>query len=104
MGLTFERPLWLGLLLPSLGIVYFLWRTSRVYLPTTRRYLALGLRMLAMTLLVGIFAQPSIKLNASDLAVAVLLDRSASISPAQRAAEESWLADALSRKSLNDQI
>jgi Ca-activated chloride channel family protein len=104
MSLTFDQPLLLGLLPVSLGLVYVLWRKSRVYLPLLRRQLALGLRALGITLLVLVLSGPKLQLNASDLAIAVLLDRSDSISPAQRAQEEAWLAAMLAHKSARDQV
>src|SRR5438067_13004857 len=104
MAVTFDQPLLLGLLLPCLALVFALWRTSHVYLPPVRRHAALALRTAAVALLVLALAGPSIRLNANDLAVAVLLDRSNSVSSAQRAQEEQWLADALAHKNPSDQL
>lgn len=104
MAITFDQPLLLGLLLPSLAFVWYLWQTSRVYLPPVRRHLSLVLRMFSVTLLVAVLAGPNVRLNASDLSEAILIDRSESITPAQRAQEEAFVADVLSRKSANDRI
>lgn len=104
MGLTFDQPYLLVLLPLGLGLVFWLWRTSRVYLPRVRRYAALWLRMTGVTLLVLVLAGPRVQLHASDLAVAILLDRSDSISPAQRDQEEQWLADALAHKAPHDRV
>jgi Mg-chelatase subunit ChlD/uncharacterized membrane protein len=104
MSVTFDQPLVLGLLVPTVVLVYVLWRTSHVYLPPLRRYAALGLRLTAVSLLVFALAGPNVRLNASDLAVAVLLDRSDSVTPAQRAQEEAWVADALAHKNAADKL
>ena len=104
MAVTFDQPLLLGLLVPSLALVWYLWHTSRVYLPSVRRHLSLVLRMFAVTLLVTVLAGPSLRLNTSDLSEAILLDRSESITPAQRAQEEAFVADALAHKAPNDRI
>src|SRR5438105_3506829 len=98
MAITFDQPLLLVLLPPSLLLVYVLWRASRVYLPPVRRYAALVLRCLAVSLLVLGLSAPNVRLNANDLAVAILLDRSASITPAERAQEEQFVADTLAHK------
>jgi Mg-chelatase subunit ChlD/uncharacterized membrane protein len=104
MGLSFEQPLLLGLLPPSLALVYALWRSSRVYLPPLRRYLALALRLLAVSLLIVGLSRPSVRLNANNLAVAILLDRSASVTPTERAQEDQVVAEALAHKAPDDQL
>ncbi|MBV9132248.1 MAG: VWA domain-containing protein [Chloroflexi bacterium] len=104
MAVSFDQPLLLLVLPPSLAVVYWFWRTSRVYLPPVRRYLALALRSLAVALLVAGLSGPSIRLNASDLSIAILLDRSASITPAERAQEEAFVQDTLSHKAQNDRV
>src|SRR5690349_5158313 len=104
MAVSFDQPLLLGLLPPCLALVYYLWHTSRVYLPPTRRYLALALRALAVTCLLAALSGPTLRLNASDLNEVILLDQSNSITPAQRADEEAWVADALAHKGPKDQI
>jgi Mg-chelatase subunit ChlD/uncharacterized membrane protein len=104
MSISFDQPLALALLPPSLALVYLLWRTSRVYLPPVRRHVALALRLLAVTLVGLVLSAPNVRLNANDLAVAVLLDRSDSVSPAQKTQEEAWVADALAHKSPSDQM
>ncbi len=104
MSVTFEQPWLLLLLAPSAALVVYLWRTSRVYLPPLRRALALTLRLLAVTLLVLTLSGPSIRLNANDLAIALLLDRSDSITPAQKAQEEAFVAEALAHKGPTDRI
>ncbi len=61
------------------------------------------LRVLVVSLLVAVLAEPRVQLPANDLAVAFLLDRSDSITPAMQTDEEKWLAGALSHKPPQDQ-
>ncbi|HEX8969249.1 MAG TPA: VWA domain-containing protein [Chloroflexota bacterium] len=103
MSLAFDRPLLLLLLPVCLGLVYVLWRTSRVYMPPLRRRVSLALRMSIVSLLVAGLAEPRVQLPASDLAVAFLLDRSDSITPAMQTDQERWLGDALQHKAQQDQ-
>src|SRR5690242_3636437 len=72
-------------------------------MPPLRRRVSLLLRCLIVTLLVAVLAEPLLQLPANDLAVAFLLDRSDSITPAMQADEEAWLAQALQHKSDQDQ-
>jgi Ca-activated chloride channel family protein len=93
------------LLLPvCLAAVFAIWRSSHVYLPPLRRYAALGLRLAIVTLLVVGMAVPSIRVTASSLGVAVLMDRSDSIPPAGQQQEEQWLTSFLAAKSTDDQV
>jgi len=103
VSLSFDRPLLLLLLPVCLGLVYLLWRTSRVYMPPLRRRASLVLRGLVVTLLVAALAEPRVQLPANDLAVAFLLDRSDSITPSMQIDEERWLADAIQHKAQQDQ-
>lgn len=104
MSLAFDRPLLL-LLLPALwAVVYVLWRTSRVYMPPLRRRLSLGLRLAIVSLLVVVLTEPRVQLPANDLAVAFLLDRSDSITPAMQAEQQRWLTEALQHKAQQDQV
>ena len=103
MSLSFDRPLVLLLLPLCVGLVYLLWRTSRVYMPPLRRRASLVLRTLVVSLLVAGLAEPRIQLPANDLAVAFLLDRSDSVTPSMQADQERWLADAIAHKAQQDQ-
>jgi Mg-chelatase subunit ChlD len=104
MSIDFERP-WLLLLLPvSLGLVYVLWRTSRTYMPPVRRRASLVIRVGVTTLLCLVLSSPTLQLRADQLAVAVLLDRSDSITPLARVEQEQWLANALASKGAADQV
>src|SRR5438309_1172655 len=72
-------------------------------MPPLRRRVSLVIRVLVVTLLVAVLAEPRVQLPANDLAVAFLLDRSDSITPSMQADEERWLADALQHKAQQDQ-
>lgn len=102
MSIDFERPALLLLLPLSLAVVYWLWRTSKAYMPPLRRRVALAVRVAVVTLLCLGLASPLVQLRADELAVAFLVDRSDSISPAARVEQERWLARALQTKSLGD--
>ncbi|MBV9581107.1 MAG: VWA domain-containing protein, partial [Chloroflexi bacterium] len=102
MSLGFDRPLLLLLLPACLALVYVLWRTSRVYMPPLRRRTSLVLRVLVVSLLVSVLAEPHVQLPANDVAVAFLLDRSDSVTPSMQADEQSFLASALQHKSPQD--
>ncbi len=104
MSIDFERP-WLLVLLPlCLGLVYVLWRTSRTYMPPVRRRASLLIRVAVTTLLCLVLSSPTLQLRADQLAIAVLVDRSDSITPAARIEQEQWLAKALATKGANDQM
>src|SRR5438132_778823 len=103
MSITFDRPLLLLLLPVCIVFVYALWRTSRVYMPPLRRRLSLGLRLAIVTVLLAVLAEPRVQLQANDLAVAFLLDRSDSVTPSMQADEERWLAAALRSKAPQDE-
>src|SRR5438874_9185341 len=72
-------------------------------MPPLRRRVSLVIRVLVVTLLVAVLAEPRVQLPANDLAVAFLLDRSDSITPSMQADQERWLADTLQHKSQQDQ-
>ena len=84
--------------------MFAIWRSSRVYLPPARRFAALGLRAAVVSLVVVALAGPLVQLRASTLAVAVLLDRSDSISPAAQDQQEQWLSPMLASKAPDDQV
>ena len=73
-------------------------------MPPVRRRASLVFRVAVTTLLCLVLSSPTIQLRADQLAVAVLLDRSDSISPLARTEQEQWLAKALATKGANDQV
>src|SRR5260370_30635857 len=95
MSIAFDRPLLLILLPVCIAVVYALWRTSRVYMPPLRRRLSLVLRVAIVAILLAVLAEPRVQLQANDLAVAFLVDRSDSVTPTMQADEDPWLAPAL---------
>jgi Mg-chelatase subunit ChlD/uncharacterized membrane protein len=103
VSLEFERPLLLLLLPVCAAVVVGVWSKSRVYMPPPRRWASLAVRLSIVSLLVTVVSEPSIQVPASDVAVAFLLDRSDSITPAMQADEEAWLAAALQHKVSQDQ-
>ena len=104
MSLDFERPWLLLLLPPSVAIVYLLWRGSRTYMPPVRRRASLIVRVAVISLLCLVLSVPTVQLRADQLAVAVLLDRSDSITPLARSQQEYWLAKAFASKGAQDQV
>ena len=104
MGISFDQPYFLALLVPSCALVVVVWRSSHVYLPSFRRHAALVLRLLTLSLLVTALSGPMLRLNAHTLSVVLLLDRSDSMTPAERAQEEDLVAQALAHKGPDDQI
>ena len=84
LGIEFAYPLLLLLLVPCLALVVGLWRSSRAYLPPVRRAAALGLRTAIVTLVGLALAGPVVRLGANQLALAILLDRSDSITPPRK--------------------
>jgi Ca-activated chloride channel homolog len=104
VSLDFERPWLLLLLPPSVAIVYLLWRGSRTYMPPVRRRASLIVRVAVISLLCLVLSVPTVQLRADQLAVAVLLDRSDSITPLVRSQQEDWLAKAFASKGAQDQV
>src|SRR5215207_3472463 len=104
MSIDFERPLLLLLLPASLALVYWLWRTTRTYMPPVRRRASLVLRMSVTALLCLVLASPLVQVRADQLAIAIMLDRSDSVSPVARDEQEQWLARAMAAKGSADQV
>src|SRR5688572_24273375 len=75
-----------------------------MYMPPIRRRASLILRIAVTSLLCLVLASPLIQVRADQLAVAVLLDRSDSISPLAREEQEQWLARALAAKGEADEV
>jgi Ca-activated chloride channel homolog len=104
MRLDFQHPIVLLLVPLSAAVVYVIWRTSRTYMPPLRHRLALVLRLTVVSLFAVALAGPVVQLRAERVAVAILLDRSDSISPAARVQQEAWLSRAFPAKSAADQV
>ncbi len=95
----FAEPayLWLLLLIP---LVWWMSRRLRLVSPV-RRYTIVGLRTLLLLAVILALAQLELRRTSRDLAVFFLLDRSASVPPAQQA-EQIDLVDTLSRNARDD--
>src|SRR6516225_10624787 len=87
--MTFGHPAVLALLILPAAWMLFEWRR-------TRRTLALILKVLTIAAIILALAEPKLSLPETKMAVAVLVDTSASLSP-QDLARESELVDALER-------
>lgn len=87
--MTFEHTWVLALLVLPLGWMLFEWRR-------TRRSLALFLKTLSIVAIILALSEPKLNTPETKMAVAVLVDTSASLSP-QDLARSSELADALER-------
>src|SRR2546421_9819526 len=94
-GLTFSRPGALLLLLLLVPLAVYLSRTSMALLRRNRRRFSLGLRILIITLLVVALSGLEVVRASDRLSVVFLLDRSDSISGAQKAQEAQYVADTL---------
>lgn len=102
VGFSFTRPWALLLLLLLVPLAVYLSRTSLALLRRNRRRFSLGLRTLIITLLVVALSGLEV-VNASDrLSVVFLLDRSDSVSAAQKAQQEQYVAEALNKMGPGD--
>ena len=87
--MTFERP-WM-LIVAALPLLWLVWELRR-----TRRKTALILKGLTFTAILLAIAEPRLTTNDTKMAVAVLVDTSASVGP-QDLARSSQLATALDK-------
>jgi Ca-activated chloride channel homolog len=97
-----QNPLVLLLLLPLAFAVQRVGRERLLRLPWLRALATLCLRLLITTLLVFSLAGPQVTQAAAGVQVVFVLDQSASISPAGRAAAESWIRTALRGRHADD--
>lgn len=77
--LTFERPIWLLLLIPAILLVVWIGRKSLSGMATWTRRIALVIRIAVVTLIIGAIADPQWKLLAKDVAVNLIIDVSRSM-------------------------
>lgn len=90
--MTFERPwLWL-LLVPAVGFVMWVARRGTRTVPRRQHRIAVAVRLIAVGLLVAALSAPGLVRPSEDLSVILLVDRSASISPEVRNAQDEYLA------------
>lgn len=104
ISLSVQAPWLLVLAIPSIAFIVVLWRMGRAYLPPFRRRLLLGLRCAVILLVVAALADPSLRLPAQTLDVAILVQRSDSIGPTGLAQEQQWIEQALQRKAPQDRV
>jgi Mg-chelatase subunit ChlD len=102
-GLSFARPEALLLLFVLVPLAVYLSRTSLAYLRPGRRRLSLALRVAIISLLVLALSGVSLVRAADNLSVVFLLDRSDSISAAQKSLQASDVRAAIASMHPNDQ-
>src|SRR5207248_3315908 len=101
-GLAFSRPGALLLLLLLVPLAVYLSRTSMALLRRNRRRFSLGLRVFIIVLLVMALSGLEVVQASDRLSVVFLLDRSDSISPAQKAQQAQYVAGALKQMGAGD--
>jgi Mg-chelatase subunit ChlD len=101
IGVEFTRPIALALLL--LVVVFVAIDRFGIRARTrARRYGVLGVRILGFTCLVLALAAPVVWTGGDDLSTVFLLDRSASVPPAQQQAAIDWIQRAIQAKHATD--
>lgn len=101
MGIEFTHPIAFALLtlLPLFG---FIDRVGLHARSKARRYATLAIRLFGFVLLVGALAGPVVYLGTDTLSTVFLLDRSASVSPAQQQESIAWVERAIQAKLQTD--
>ncbi len=100
--MDFQRPLILMALLPLVLALYLTGRARIARLPWLRGLITLVLRLAIVVLLVLALADPRVTRAAMGLHVVFVVDRSASIDPATRRNEMTWLQAALQARHAGD--
>ncbi len=93
--MTFGTPLALLGIPPAVALIVWIARRGHRNVPERQFKLATILRVIGVVLLVVALAQPAISTGSDQRTVVFLLDRSASIDPAGRSAQESYVRAAL---------
>ena len=93
--MTFANPWWLAALVPALALVWFIARRGGRTVPRRQHRWAVTTRLVAVALLVLAAAQPILTRSVDQRSILFLLDRSASISSAAAADQESFLDSVL---------
>ena len=102
MGFEFTRPVALVLLIVLAGFVLIDRLGIHARTPT-RRFIVLGLRLLAGTLLILALAAPVVWTGADTLSTVFLIDRSASVSANDQQQTLAWIKSAIAAKRPTDQ-
>jgi len=100
--MTFSQPLLVLLILPLGWMIQRLSRERLQRLPWLRALATLATRLLVVALLLLALAGPSVTQAAGGVQVVFVLDRSASIQPAQEAAALAWIQTAVRGMGLDD--
>src|SRR5713226_7049280 len=101
ISLEFTRPLAL-LLLVLVAAYVLIDRLGIRARSTARRFIVLGVRCLGFTVLVLALAAPVIWSGADTLSTVFLVDRSASVPPAQQQQAIDWIRQAIKEKRPSD--
>ncbi len=102
MRLEFAAPMALVLFVILGALTVALNRFSRTYLPTSRRRLALGIRLFLLALVALALAQPRLSLPQDTVNVVFLVDASDSVGPDGEVAAEQWIRQALTQAGPRD--
>jgi Mg-chelatase subunit ChlD len=94
-SVTLEEPLWLIGLIPAVGLTLLLVRLGRPAVPGRQHRWAVGLRIVALAMILLAAAQPTLALEVSERTVLFVVDRSASIPGDVRAGQDDYVAEAL---------
>jgi len=95
VGIRFEAPTWLLLLVPLLGLTWLLHLASRRRLGTTRRRIALALRTVVLAALVFALAGFQLVLPVDRLATVLVVDLSDSVGNTGRETALAFIRDSL---------
>ncbi|HZM73754.1 MAG TPA: VWA domain-containing protein [Candidatus Polarisedimenticolia bacterium] len=95
MGVRFDTPVWLVLLVPLLGLTFLLHLAARRRLGTTRRRIALALRTLVLVALVFALAGFQLVLPVDRLATIFVVDLSDSVGNSGRETALAFIRDSL---------
>jgi uncharacterized membrane protein len=101
IGIDFNHPLAFALL-ALLPVFVLIDRYGHRARSTARRYTSLAIRLLGVTLLATALAGPVVYTGIDTLSTVFLLDRSASVSPAQQQAAVAWVQQAIQAKRTTD--
>ena len=102
MNFQFSHPLWLWLLLPAWGWIVWLARTSEVQLSPTRRWIACGVRVGIVTVMILALAGIQWQRPIEGMNVFFALDRSDSVPSSQQEQALQWLNRAVRDKPATD--
>ncbi len=97
------EPWWLLAALPAVLVVLAVGRNGRRSVPARQNRVAIALRVAGVVVLVLALTQPLVVRASPEKSVLFLLDRSSSITPAARDAQEEFVAEAVAQAGDTDQ-